>query len=49
MGLNGIGEASVFSAVDLSWVVFRGVHDDERSRSLAFVADWVVVDPCFSE
>jgi hypothetical protein len=49
MWLDRITEASVFKSVVGYGVVFRGVRDGGHFRSVAFLFDWVVVDPCFSE
>jgi hypothetical protein len=49
MWLARITEASVFKSVVEYGVVFRDVRDGGHFRSVAFLFDWVVVDPCFSE
>jgi len=49
IALNGIGLESAFRIIGRYWVVSRNARDDERSRFSAFVVDWLVDDPCFSE
>ena len=49
IGLDRIGDPLVFRVIELSCVLFRGVRDDGRPRSLPFIIVWVGVDPCFSE
>ena len=49
MRVDRIAGASELKETGRYEEMFRDVRDERRCRSPAFLFDWVVVDPCFSE
>ena len=49
MRVDRIAGASEFKGAGRYGVIFRDLRDGGRCRSVAFLFDWVIVDPCFSE